>query len=129
MSGCMVCVWFACECVCVHAYAYVWCACMRVYGVSVNECACVCEFVILYACMDVCVIHALGNTPVTPQPRCYYVFGQNSHHGIVTQPVVVHSPPPPVTHVSEVEPPRDRCRVASLLFRDCPAVVLRRQRR
>ena len=66
MSGCMVCVWFACECVCVHAYAYVWCVYMRVYGVSVNECACVCEFVILYACMDVCVIHALGNTPPPP---------------------------------------------------------------
>ena len=29
--------------------------------------------------------------------------------------------------MSAVEPPRDRCRVASLLFRDCPAVVLRRQ--
>ena len=63
MSGCMVCVWFACECVCVHAYAYVWCTCMRVCGVSVNECACVCEFVIMYACMDMCVIHALGNNP------------------------------------------------------------------
>ena len=32
----------------------------------------------------------------------------------------------PVTHVTAVEPPRDRRRVASLHFRDCTAVVLRR---
>ena len=32
----------------------------------------------------------------------------------------------PVTHVTVVEPPRDRRRVASLHFRDCTAVVLRR---
>ncbi len=30
----------------------------------------------------------------------------------------------PVTHVTVVEPPRDRRRVASLHFRDCTAVVL-----
>ena len=46
---------------------------------------------------------------------------------VVTPPVVFNSFPLPVTHFNAVEPPRDRRRVASLLFRDCTAVVLRRQ--
>ena len=45
---------------------------------------------------------------------------------VVTPPVVFHRFPLPVTHVTAVEPPRDRRRVVSLLFRDCTAVVLRR---
>ena len=44
----------------------------------------------------------------------------------VTPPVVFNSFPLPVTHLTAVEPPRDRRRVASLHFRDCTAVVLRR---
>ena len=44
----------------------------------------------------------------------------------MTPPVVFHRFPLPVTHVTAVEPPRDRRRVASLLFRDCMTVVLRR---
>ena len=42
-------------------------------------------------------------------------------------PVIFNSFRLPVTHVTAVEPPRDRPRVASLHFRDCTAVVLRRQ--
>ena len=46
---------------------------------------------------------------------------------VVTPPVFVHSSPPSPSHPSTtVEPPRDRRRVASLLFRDCTAVVLRK---
>ena len=47
------------------------------------------------------------------------VFGQNRHHRSF-----FHSFSLPVTHVTAVEPPWDRCRVANLLFRDCTAVVL-----
>ena len=45
---------------------------------------------------------------------------------VVTQPVIFNNFPPPVTNLTAVEPPRDRVRVASLHFRDCTAVVLRR---
>ena len=45
---------------------------------------------------------------------------------IVTPPVGFNSFPLPVTHLTAVEPPRDRRRVASLHFCDCTAVVLRR---
>ena len=45
---------------------------------------------------------------------------------VVTPPVVFNSFPLPVTHLTAVEPPRDRRRVASIHFRDCTAVVLRR---
>ena len=45
---------------------------------------------------------------------------------VVTQPVIFNSFPLPVTHLTAVEPARDRRRVASLHFRDCTAVVLRR---
>ena len=41
-------------------------------------------------------------------------------------PPVVYSFPLPVTHLTAVEPPGDRRRVASLYFRDCTEVVLRR---
>ena len=44
----------------------------------------------------------------------------------MTPPVVFNSSPLPVTHLTAVEPPRDTRRVASLYFRDCTAVVLRR---
>ena len=44
----------------------------------------------------------------------------------MTPPVVFNSFPLPVTHLTAVEPPRDRRRVAILLFRDWTAVVLRR---
>ena len=43
----------------------------------------------------------------------------------MTPPVDLRSFPLPVTHVTAVEPPRDRRRVASLLFHDCTVVVLR----
>ena len=46
---------------------------------------------------------------------------------VVTPPVVCNSFPLPVTHLTAVEPPRYRRRVAILLFRDCTAIVLRRQ--
>ena len=50
------------------------------------------------------------------------VFGQNRHHRIVTPPVVFHSfSRTRHTRIAE-EPPRDRFRVASLLFRDCTAL-------
>ena len=42
---------------------------------------------------------------------------------VVTPPVIVNSFRLPVTHVTAVEPPRDRRRVASRHFRDCTAVV------
>ena len=45
---------------------------------------------------------------------------------VVIPPVIFNSFPLPVTHLTAVEPPRDRHRVASLHFRDCTAVVLRR---
>ena len=45
---------------------------------------------------------------------------------VVTPPVILNSFRLPVTHVTAVVPPRDRRRVASLHFRDCTAVVLRR---
>ena len=45
---------------------------------------------------------------------------------VLTPPVIFNSYPLPITHLTEVEPPRDRSRVASLHFRDCTAVVLRR---
>ena len=45
---------------------------------------------------------------------------------VVTPPVIFNSFPLPVTHLTAVEPPRYRRRVASLHFRDCTAVVLRR---
>ena len=45
---------------------------------------------------------------------------------IGTPPVVFNSFPLPVTHLTAVEPPRDRRGVASLNVRDCTAVVLRR---
>ena len=45
---------------------------------------------------------------------------------VVTPPVIFNSFSLPVTHLTAVEPPRDRLRVASLHFRDCTAVVLRR---
>ena len=45
---------------------------------------------------------------------------------VVTPPVVFNSFPLAVTHLTAVEPPRDRRRDASLHFRDCTAVVLRR---
>ena len=44
----------------------------------------------------------------------------------VTPPIVFNSFPLPVTHLTAVEPPRDRRSCASLHFRDCTAVVLRR---
>ena len=44
----------------------------------------------------------------------------------MTPPAICNSFPLPVTHLTAVEPPRDRRRVASLHFRDCTAVVLRR---
>ena len=44
---------------------------------------------------------------------------------VVTPPVTFNSFRLPVTHLTAVEPPRDRRRVASLHFRDCTAVVLR----
>ena len=44
---------------------------------------------------------------------------------IVTPPVIFNCFPLPVTHLTAVEPPRDRRGVASLHFRDCTAVVLR----
>ena len=46
---------------------------------------------------------------------------------VVTPPVILNSFPLPVTHLTAVEPRQDRRRVASLHFRDCTAVVLRRQ--
>ena len=45
---------------------------------------------------------------------------------VVTPPVILNSFPLPVTHLTAVEPPLDRRRVASLHFRDCTTVVLRR---
>ena len=45
---------------------------------------------------------------------------------VVTPPVVFNSFPLTVTHLTAIEPTGDRRRVASLLFRDCTAVVLRR---
>ena len=45
---------------------------------------------------------------------------------VVTPPVVFNSFRLPVTHLTAIEPPRNRRRVARLLFRDCTAVVLRR---
>ena len=45
---------------------------------------------------------------------------------VVTPPVVFQSFPYPSRPSTAVEPPRDRRRVASLLFRDCTAVVLRK---
>ena len=45
---------------------------------------------------------------------------------VVTPPVIFNSFHLRVTHVTAVEPPRDRRRVASLHFRDSTAVVLRR---
>ena len=45
---------------------------------------------------------------------------------VVSPPVIFNSFPIPVTHLTAVEPLRDRRRVASLHFRDCTAVVLRR---
>ena len=45
---------------------------------------------------------------------------------VVTPPVVFNCFPLSVTHLTIVEPSRERCRVASLLFCDCTAVVLRR---
>ena len=44
---------------------------------------------------------------------------------VVTPPVNFNSFPLPVTHLTAVEPPRDRRRVASLPFHDCTSVVLR----
>ena len=45
---------------------------------------------------------------------------------VETPPVIFNSFPLLVTHLTAVEPPRDRRRVASLHFLDCTAVVLRR---
>ena len=45
---------------------------------------------------------------------------------VVTPPVGFHSFSPTRHTWTTVEPPRDRRRVASLLFRDCTAVVMRR---
>ena len=45
---------------------------------------------------------------------------------VVIPPVVFNSFTLLVKHLTAVEPPRDRRRVASLYFRDCTAVVLRR---
>ena len=45
---------------------------------------------------------------------------------VVTPRVIFNSFPLPVTHLTAVEPPRDRRMVASLHFRDCTAVVLPR---
>ena len=45
---------------------------------------------------------------------------------VVTPPVILNSFPLPVAHLTAAEPPRDRSRVASLHFRDCTMVVLRR---
>ena len=45
---------------------------------------------------------------------------------VVTPPVIFNSFPLPVTHLTAVEPPRDRRRVATLHFSDCTAVALRR---
>ena len=42
---------------------------------------------------------------------------------VVTPPVVFNSFPLPVTHLTAVEPPWGRRRVASLHFRECTAVV------
>ena len=45
---------------------------------------------------------------------------------VVTPPVIFNSFPLPVTHITALELPRDRRRVASLYVSDCTAVVLRR---
>ena len=45
---------------------------------------------------------------------------------VVTPPVVCNTFPLHVTHLTAVEPSRDRRRIASPHFRDCTAVVLRR---
>ena len=45
---------------------------------------------------------------------------------VVTPPVMFNRFRLLVTHLTAVEPPRDCRRVASLHFRDCTAVVLRR---
>ena len=45
---------------------------------------------------------------------------------VVVLPVVFNSFPILVTHLTAVELPRDRRRVASLYFHDCTAVILRR---
>ena len=44
---------------------------------------------------------------------------------VVTPPVVFNGFHIPVTHLTAVEPLRDRRRIASLIYRDCTAVVLR----
>ena len=65
--------------------------------------------------------------PVTPEARCHYgFFFIKTAITVVTPPVNVNSVPLPVIHLTAVEPPRDRRSVASLHFRDCTAVVLRR---
>ena len=61
--------------------------------------------------------------PVTPEARCHYGLFITTAITVVTPPVIFNSFRIPVTHVTAVEPPRDRRRVSS---RDCTAVVLRR---
>ena len=64
--------------------------------------------------------------PVTPEARCHYIFFIKTAITVVTPSILFNSFPLPVTHLTEVEPPRDRRRVAGLHFRDCTAVLLRR---
>ena len=61
-------------------------------------------------------------TPSQRRRGATTVFDQNRHHRSDT----ASSFSLPVTHLTAIEPPRDRRRVASLHFRDCMAVVLRR---
>ena len=64
--------------------------------------------------------------PVTQEALCLYGFFMKTAITVVTPPVICNSFPLPVAHLTAVEPPRDRHRVASLHFRDCTAVVLPR---
>ena len=69
----------------------------------------------------------VANTPVTPEARCHYVFFFiKTAFTAVTPQVFFDSFPLPVTHLTAVEPPRDRRRVARLHFPNCTALVLRR---
>ena len=74
------------------------------------------------------LLFAIARRFYTPSHRsrgAITVFDQNAIT-VVTPPVIFNSFRLPVTYVTAVEPPRDRRRVASLHFRDCTAVELRR---
>ena len=70
----------------------------------------------------------VNNTHVTPKAGATTVLVKTAITE-VTPPVVCpwYSFPLPVTHVTAVEPPRDRCRVAGLLFRDCTVMAVPRR--